>query len=240
MGLVDSIAKRFATEAILIDKKQIAEHTFHLTIQGEALKSLRYTPGEHLRILVGVDRDTSMQNKVRTYSVWRYDSTNGLMDLAVCTHSSGIGSRWVQELAIDSTIYFTGPKGKFTIDPSGDYYVFVGDMSALAHLYEINRHLPASKPVISLVYADQEVDFFPDLTGNKPFSFYQLPQNPASTIIEQLDSLTKKQPGNGMLYVGGDSRICVTLNHHFRRSLGWKNGQIKSKPFWNPLRTGLE
>lgn len=240
MSFIDSLAKRLSTKAILTYKKQIAEHTFHLTIQGESLTNLRYTPGEHLRILVGINRDTSMQDKVRTYSIWRYNQSNAQIDLAVCTHSTGIGSRWVQELTIGDPIYFTGPKGKFTLDTSGDYYVFVGDISALAHLYELNRHLPPTKPVFSIVYADEEADYFPDLTGNAPFSFQQLPQNPATMLIKQLNSMIKNQPGKGLLYIGGDSRVCVNLNHHFRRSLGWPSSQIKTKPFWDPSRTGLE
>lgn len=240
MRFVDSIARRLLTEATLIHKQQIAAHTFRLTIQGDALKNLQYIPGEHLRVFVGLDRDTSMQDKVRTYSVWGYDKPNARIDLAVCTHSTGIGSRWVSELAVGDPVYFAGPKGKFTLDTSGDYYVFVGDPSAFAHLYELNRHLPPGKPVFSLLYAEQEADYFPDLMGDAPFSFHQLPLNPAPALIEGLDALVRNQPGRGLLYVGGDSRVCVALNHHVRRNLGWSSRQIKTKPFWDPARTGLE
>ncbi len=181
-----------------------------------------------------------MQDKVRTYSIWQYDPKKAIIDMAVCTHTTGIGTRWAKEVAIGNTIYFSGPKGKFTIDQSGDYYLFVGDISALAHLYEINRHLTQPKPVISIIYGEEEADSFPDLTGEKPFTFYQLPQNPGSFVIDQLRSLMKPMSGKGLAYVGGDSRLCVTLNQYFRNSLSWKSQQIKTKPFWNPVKTGLE
>ncbi|MVM33102.1 siderophore-interacting protein [Spirosoma sp. HMF4905] len=240
MGLVDTIVKRFSRKAVLIDKQQLTEHTVHLKIQGDDLTDLAYTPGEHLRVLVGIDKNTAMQDKVRTYSVWQYDRTNATIDIAVCTHSTGVGARWVREIALGDTVYFGGPKGKFTVDQSGDYYVFVGDISALAHLYEINRHLTQPKPVISLIYGDTEADFFPDLTGEKPFNFYQLSQNPDSAVIEKLDSLIKNRTGKGIVYVGGDGRLCVTLNKHFRNALHWESRQIKTKPFWLPNKTGLE
>lgn len=240
MGVLDNLVKRFSRKAVLIDKQQLTEHTFHLKIQGDDLKNLPYTPGEHLRVLVGVDKGTSMQDKVRTYSVWQYDPANASMDLAVCTHSTGIGARWVREIALGDMLYFGGPKGKFTVDQSGDYYVFVGDPSALAHLYEINRHLEPSKPVISLIYGDTTSDLFADLTGEKPFTFYQLSQNPGSAVIEKLDAQLKNKSGKGILYVGGDGRLCVALNKHFRNELHWESRQIKTKPFWLPNKTGLE
>lgn len=55
-------------------------------------------------------------------------------------------------------------------------------MSALAHLYEINRYLTPAKPIIRLIYAYTKGGFFPDITGEKPFDFYQLPQNFAPFI----------------------------------------------------------
>ncbi|UHG89620.1 siderophore-interacting protein [Spirosoma oryzicola] len=239
MSLLDTITKAVGQKATIIEKRQIADHTFHLKIQGSALQALTYTPGEHLRVLIGLDKNSSLMDKVRTYSIWQYDQANATIDLAVCTHSKGVGSRWIQEVQPGELLYFVGPRGNFTIDDSGDYYVFVGDPSALAHLYEINRNLSGSKKIISFIYADQDMDFFPDVDGCTPFSFYQQPQNPAQTVIEQLTSQVNNATGKGMLYVGGDSRLCATLNRYFRHSLHWGSRQIKTKPFWNPTKTGL-
>ncbi|WP_368855182.1 hypothetical protein [Polaribacter sp. 20A6] len=43
-----------------------------------------------------------------------------------------------------------------------------------------------------------------------------------------------------MVYIAGDSRVYVALNHHFRNELNWSTKQIKTKPFWNPDKKGLE
>jgi NADPH-dependent ferric siderophore reductase len=49
-----------------------------------------------------------------------------------------------------------------------------------------------------------------------------------------------KLTGRRMVYIGGDSRICVSLTHYFRKELQWEARQIKTKPFWNPDKKGLE
>ena len=44
-------------------------------------------------------------------------------------------------------------------------------------------------------------------------------QNPDQAVIEQLNAQLKNAVGKGIVYVGGDSRLCVTLNRYFRHSL---------------------
>nr|WP_197482116.1 SIP domain-containing protein [Polaribacter atrinae] len=46
--------------------------------------------------------------------------------------------------------------------------------------------------------------------------------------------------GIKMVYIAGDSRVCIALNQYFRKELNWNTKQIKTKPFWNPDKKGLE
>lgn len=240
MGLLESLAKRIAHRAVVTHKQAIARNAVHLVLQGEDWNGLSYTPGEHLRVLVGLDQPGPLGDKVRTYSVWNYDAARQRMDVVVCLHSDGPGARWGQRVAVSDAVHFTGPKGKFTVDSTGDFYLFVGDDSALAHLYELRRHVPAGKPVFGVVYAPSESDFFPDLDGTRPLSFRVLPENPVEDLLEQVRPVLQSAAGSGRVYIGGDGRTCVALNRYFRAELGWKTHQIKTKPFWQPGKVGLE
>jgi NADPH-dependent ferric siderophore reductase len=240
MSLIENIAKLFTSSATVIYKEKISESAFHLKICGDDLKSLDYIPGQHLRILVGLGKSTTLKDKVRTYSVWNYDRKNQTIDMAVCTHSNGIGSKWIRELKIDDKIYFSKPKGNFIIDNTGDFYIFIGDISALGHLYEIRRNLPADKKVYSLIYSDKTEDFFEDLENKAKFSFKKLNQNPSEQISKDITELATTTNGKGIVYIGGDGRVCVELNKYFRQVLKWNTKQIKTKPFWHPDKIGLE
>ncbi|MFT4031320.1 MAG: siderophore-interacting protein [Siphonobacter sp.] len=240
MSFFDNIAKKLLKKAVLTEKCLIAEHTYHIRLAGDELLQLPYTPGEHMRIMITGKIPTSLSEKVRTYSVWQYDPEEGILDMAICTYSNGVGARWVQDIQVGEMVYFAGPRGNFTIDTTGDFYVFVGDVSSLAHFYELKRNLDSTKKIYSLMYAEQSADFFPDITNKKALAFYQLPLNPINVLREELASLLSPTQGKGIVYVGGDSRVCVDLNRFFRKELAWENKQVKTKPFWNPLKTGLE
>lgn len=51
--------------------------------------------------------------------------------------------------------------------------------------------------------------------------------------------IVPKMTGRKIAYVGGDSRVCIALNQYFRRELNWATKQIKTKPFCNSDKKGL-
>lgn len=198
-------------------------------------------PGHFIRLGVGIGQDEiSMKDKVRSYSVWDIDKEKNTIDLAIATHSQGIGAKWVESCKPNDTVYFKWKKGKFLIDTNADSYLLIGDISALSHLYIINRNLPNTKQVKSFVYSQSNEDFFKDISENKPFDFHVLNENPSVEIIQKLNSIVPETKGNKMVYIAGDSRVCIALTNYFRKELNWSAKQIKTKPFWNPEKKGLE
>ncbi|MCG1036691.1 SIP domain-containing protein [Polaribacter sargassicola] len=59
-------------------------------------------------------------------------------------------------------------------------------------------------------------------------------------ILKVVKELASKLKGKKMVYIAGDSRVCIALNQYFRKELKWDVKQIKTKPFWNPSKKGLE
>lgn len=240
MSLLDTIVSRLSHKAHIVHKAQLSAHAYHIRIQSDNFATADYVPGHFLRVFCGYGKDVSLGEKVRSYSVWKFDPENRSADLAICTHSEGPGTQWARECRVGDTVYFTWHKGKFTVDDSADHYLFIGDLSALAHVYAINRHLPAAKHRHGIVYAETEAEFFADIDGQWPFSLHVLPVNPAEALIQEIKNTVPHSKGKGIVYIGGDSRVCVALNTYFKKELGWETRQIKTKPFWNPEKRGLE
>lgn len=116
----------------------------------------------------------------------------------------------------------------------------IGDLSALSHLYMINRNLSKDKQVSSLIYSENINDLYVDINGENPFDFYEIKTNNSDEIISKIQAIIPKLKGDKMVYIAGDSRICIKLNHYFKNELNWNTKQIKIKPFWNPDKKGLE
>lgn len=241
MGIVESIIKKVLEKGTIIENTKLSESVYKIRIQSEDIASYDFVPGHFIRLGVGIGQDEiSMKDKVRSYSVWDIDKEKNTIDLAIATHSQGIGAKWVESCKPNDTVYFKWKKGKFLIDTNADSYLLIGDISALSHLYIINRNLPNTKQVKSFVYSQSNEDFFKDISDNKPFDFHVLNENPSAEIIQKLNSIVPEMKGNKMVYIAGDSRVCIALTNYFRKELNWSAKQIKTKPFWNPEKKGLE
>jgi NADPH-dependent ferric siderophore reductase len=241
MGLISKLITSVLDEAVISYKTQLSPTTYHIQLHGEVFKKANYLPGYFVRIFVGRDRDLRFKDNIRSYSAWKLNKLNGTLELAVCTDGDGPGSYWARACKVGDEVSFTWKKSNLIVDDTADNYVFIGDSSALGHLYEVNRNLTRGKKIKSIIYDETEENLFKDLDGTKPFQFYQFSSHSASAdILSVLPGVLSDLSANTIVYVGGDSRVCIALNSHFRKEMKWKSNQIKTKPFWSPTRTGLE
>ena len=239
-SIIDLLAKNIFENATVTHKVPIAPGTFHMKLESQKFKNYTYTAGEHLRLFVGIDKDTSLNEKLRTYSIWEYNTREGVVDIVVCTHSLGIGTAWAQSVQVGDTVYYMGPKGKLTTDHAGSSYLMIGDDSSLSHLYAIRRGVHATKKVRGLIYASEMSQLYADVDGSLPFTFFALPANPVGELIAQIDSIKGELSVGTIAYLAGDTRVCKTLSRYLRQDMKWDSWQVKSKGFWMPGKTGMD
>lgn len=239
MSIIQSIIHKMSHTAVVMHKEQITASTYHVRIKlnGDSFKN--YIPGQHLRVIVGLNDSASLSNMVRTYSVWYYDELKNEADLAVCTFSNGQGAKWVQNLERGDTIYFRGPEGKFTINTEADNHLFFGDVSSLAHLYELSRHSGAGKKAAGIVYSSAKDHYFDDIYPKRNFGFLQVEENLMDEMITEImwNSVPK---GNTAIYIAGETAFCIALHNYFKTEHNISSRFIKTKPFWHPNKKGLE
>ncbi|SHJ90209.1 NADPH-dependent ferric siderophore reductase, contains FAD-binding and SIP domains [Reichenbachiella agariperforans] len=242
MGFVESILKKVVLqEAVIEEKVKLSEAAYRIRIKGADISRVDFIAGCFFRLGIGIDQeDVPLKDKVRSYSVWDINQSTGHVDLAIATHSEGIGADWAKQCKPGDAVYFKWKKGNFLVDDSAESYLMIGDLSALSHLYMIRRHLSGNKKVESIIYSQDKTDLFPDVDGSTPFDFYELPQNPADELITKVKEIVSSMTGTKTVYIAGDSRVCVALNQCFKKELGWDTKRIKTKPFWNPEKKGLE
>jgi NADPH-dependent ferric siderophore reductase len=237
-SFIDSLAKNIFQKATVVYKQQVASHVYHIKLQSDALSSHHYIPGEHMRLFVGLDRDTALDSKLRTYSVWDYESSRDMVDLAVCTHSTGIGATWIRQVQEGDAIHYMGPKGKLVIDFNADSSLMICDPSALSHMYAIKKHIAPGKANAGITYSEDASDHYADLDGSHPFQFLQLEFDPTERIIEAANAFKSKLTGRTTIYLGGDARVCKSLSRYFRQN--WPQATVNSKGFWMPGKTGMD
>jgi len=241
MALLENIIKKIMDKGVISSKVKLTESVYQIEIESEAVKTLDFVPGCFIRLGVGIGQGvTSKKDMVRSYSIWDINKDQNSFKLAIATHSNGMGAQWVKHCSVGDTVYYKMKTGKFTIDNSADSYLFIGDLSALSHLYIINRFLSKDKQVESVIYNKEIAELYADIDNETPFNFYNIEENRPKEIIAKIDDVMPHLKGVKMAYIAGDSRVCIAINNYLRKELKWNTKQIKTKPFWNPDKKGLE
>ena len=154
MPLFPDLARHLLQPATIVAVERVAAHTYRLSLSGPALVGWAYVPGQTLNVFFGLHtRAEAASLRKRTYSIWGYDAILGRLELAVCTFSAGPGAHWATTCRPGDVVHFYGPGGKFVLDPTAPAYALLGDISCLAHFYELRRHIPSQVPVVSVIHA---------------------------------------------------------------------------------------
>ncbi|MCP9752665.1 FAD-binding oxidoreductase [Ferruginibacter sp. HRS2-29] len=219
---------------IVLDKKQIAGHTFHLKIQSNDFNQMQYVAGFTVDIFLG-NPLSQLDCEDRKYSFWNYEPLNNVADFAICTFSQGKGASWIQKLQQGDIIYFKPPKGKLLVDNNAGYYLMIGNITALSHLYEINRNLPQTKKTFSFIYTYRRQDIFADIDGSFPFNYYIINPLSADAVKSKIIQVLPKFEGKGIAYILGEPETCIALQHYFKNEKHWDSKSLKTKPFWKVI-----
>ncbi|MCW8313816.1 SIP domain-containing protein [Sphingobacterium sp. InxBP1] len=240
MNLEERIfTKLFMNWATVIGKKEIAEKVFHFTLE----VSINFTgliPGQHLRLLLFPNQKGKLRDRVRTYSIWRCqcDGKKSYIDIAVCAHTDGPGSKWAEITKVGSQVLISRPLGKFTLDTTKPKHLFIGDITALSHFYCFTHHLTPQQEINGIIYGKDEKQLFTDFDGTLGFTFQKTANGTDTSLLAYYRSL--KIGRDTRVYIGGDGHLCIALNNLFVKELGLPRKQLKVKPFWILGKTGLE
>jgi NADPH-dependent ferric siderophore reductase len=208
-----------------------------VTITGDALRGLDWTPGQHVRVYVGDSPPGLLPpGPLRTYSIWDYRTDT--VDLCVLDHGDGPGARWARAARPGQEVLFMRPQGKL-VARDAPYHVFVGEETALVAFGAIARALPTGAAVHGVIEVDGPDDRLPmPDTVSWRYRGGASAADSTALVAEVAGLDLPSEPG--IAYVAGELRTLQAVRKHFVGNRGWPRRSVVVKPFWTPGRTGME
>lgn len=229
------LATRLSAVAVVAEVttlERLSPSVLEVRLAHEAAARLAGEPGNDVMIRLE-DGGRSFR---RRYSVRRVDAAAGTLDLWVTTGHVGPGARWANSLRPGDPVDLVGPRGKITLDPLADWYVFVGDTAALGAAYRMAESVEAPGQVVFLVELGDPLDALtPQLAADV---------SPTGVFVDR-DGRTGDDP-TGLLRAlaavelpAGDGQALVFAEHAVGRVLrtalvdrGIAEDHIAVKSFW--------
>lgn len=101
----------------------------------------------------------------RTYTVRGVDAAEGTLDLDFVVHGDeGLAGPWVASVQPGAQISFMGPGGGYRPNPDADWYLLLGDLSAVPAIAAALEALPADATGVAIIEVDDPAAVL-DLAG---------------------------------------------------------------------------
>ncbi|MCK2212770.1 siderophore-interacting protein [Actinomadura sp. ATCC 31491] len=238
-GLARRLLDRMLVTGEIVEVEEVAPRMRRIRIGGEALAGLSWTPGQHVRVLIG-DGGGLLGGVLRTYSVWAHDPTWEALDLIGLDHGGDApGARWVRAAAPGQEVAFTRPDGSFVLREEARYHLFAGEETAAVAFGAMLRALPREAAAYGVVEAERPGDHL-----GLPRELTRVCREGAlaagSAVLVDAVRALDLPDRPGVAYLAGEARTVQAIRAHLVHERGWSRRDVRTKPFWTPGRRGLD
>ena len=118
------------TALTVLRTEQLTPHMVRVFLGGPGFES--YTPSEYSDSYVKIEFGTPDQPTLRTYTIRSYDLDAKEIAIDFVVHGDmGVAGPWAASVQPGAEITLRGPGGAFSPSPTADWYLFVGDETAI-------------------------------------------------------------------------------------------------------------
>jgi NADPH-dependent ferric siderophore reductase len=174
------------------------------------------------------------RSPARDYTPRRYDT--GALTIDFALHDAGPATNWAAQAAPGQQIGVGGPRGSFVVPDDFDWYLFVGDETALPaigrRLEELRGGVRAV--VVAAVEGPEEEQEFRSraevetIWVHRPLSR----ANDPAPLLDAVRAMTLPTTGEGYAWAAGESQTAKLLRRHLIDERNLDKAWVKAAGYW--------
>ncbi|MFG1391965.1 siderophore-interacting protein [Xanthobacter agilis] len=191
-------------------------------------------PDDHIKLFLP-DADAPSGEVLRDYTPRRFDPERRLLTIDFARHEAGPATRWAQAAAIGDTLAIGGPKGSTIVPDDFDWYLLVGDETALPSIGRRLEGLRAGVPVTSIVVIESpaEVQSFDTAAGLSPTWVFRSGRTEGDArLLREALARWRTPPGAGYAWIAAEAEVARTLKAHLLEERGHPKAWLKASGYW--------
>lgn len=221
----------------VLDKTEITPHMLRLTLGGEGMSDFPIDQSSAYVKLRFVQADSD-KPLLRTYTIRTQRPES--IDVDFVRHGdTGLAARWAENVTPGETIDIGGPGPRKLVDPTADWCVLIGDMSALPAIAANIELLPAAARgyIVIEVTAGDDIQEL-SVPENMAIRWVINPQSgvdsePLHQAVAALDWL----PGTPSAWCACEFNTMLRLRKHLRSERGLTRHELYVSSYWQHGQT---
>ena len=172
----------------------------------------------------------------RDYTPRRYDAARNELIIDFALHDAGPATDWAVNAKPGHQLGVGGPRGSSIVPDDFDWYLFIGDETALP---AIGRRLEELRPgvraivVVAITGPEEEQTF--DSRADVETIWVRRPLSRAedpAPLLDAVRALTLPASGDGYAWAAGESQTAKLLRRHLVDERGFDKAWVKAAGYW--------
>lgn len=236
----------------VVEVERLTPHMVRVVLGGEGLaeftpipftdqyvNALFVPPGAPYAVPFDVERarggEPQHRPRGRRYSVRSWDGASGLLTIDFVVHGDvGFAGRWASGVVPGDRLQVVGPSGGYAPDPAADWYLMVGDESALPAIAASLEQVPTGRTVLAvLVVDDAESHLDLDGPGALEVTWVHRAADPANPdqLLRAVEAL-RFPTGRPQVFVHGEAGEVRAVRRHLLADRGVPRDGASISPYW--------
>lgn len=214
----------------------LGHHMRRLTFTGDELHDfVSASPDDHIKLFF---TDASGETVMRDFTPRRFDTAARTLTIDFAIHPAGPATQWAAAAKVGDRLDIGGPRGSAVVPDDFDWYLLIGDESALPAIGRRVEELRAGVPVTTLALVggvEDEQVFTSKAKWTGHWVHREAPENEgkddAELLLEALEGLTLPQ-GEGFVWIAAETGIARSLRGYLLNETTQPREWIKAAGYW--------
>ena len=216
----------------VVAKQQLTPEMLRLVFHSEELAGFDSpSPDDHIKIFLPAGPGEPAVMRDFTPRAW--DLQAGTLTLDFALHPRGPAADWAREAQVGDKLGIGGPRGSTIVPNDFDWYLLIGDASALPSMGRRLEELPqdAEVRVIALVQGAEERAYLEP--GGREVAWVEATGDVERDLEAVVKELRPLPPGDGFVWIAAEVAIARGLYRHAAGTLGHPKEWIKAAGYWS-------
>jgi len=210
---------------------------------GDHMRRLVFTSPElHDFVSAGADDHIKLfftagdgETVMRDFTPRRFDRAQATLTIDFALHDVGPATQWAAAAKVGDALAIGGPRGSAVVPDDFDWYLLIGDETALPAIGRRVEELRAGVPVITLCVVNDAADE-QDFPTQAAWSGHWVHRagssaDDADLLLAALKALTLPA-GEGYIWIAAETGVARALRAHILDTLGHPREWLKAAGYW--------
>jgi NADPH-dependent ferric siderophore reductase len=191
-------------------------------------------PDDHVKLFFPVEDGGPMC--MRDYTPRLFDTLTGSLTIDFALHDAGPATAWALTAKVGDVLDIGGPRGSAVVPDDFDWYLLIGDETALPAMGRRVEELRAGVPVTTFAVVERAEERQAFRTEAQTRSYWIAregqPLDDATLLRFALDDHVLP-PGDGYVWIAAEAHTARALRGYMMETRGHPKAWIKAAGYWS-------